>query len=278
MLLMTPPLRPAAVAFDAIAPSFDSRFRPWLSVAAQRRAVRRALTSEFPAGGKLLELGGGTGEDAAFLAERGYDVFLTDPSPAMIDVATAKLEPLGARSEVAAGEDLEEFAEQYLADGGERFDGAFSNFAPLNCVADLSPVARGLARLMNPGAPAMLVLFGTTCPGEVVTEVLRGRPHLALRRLMRGQAPARLAKREFRVVYHRRHALIQSFAPWFVLEKRIGIGVVVPPSAAEPWISQHPRLLEVMEACDRRLGGPLAMLGDHVLYQLRRTQAPLVRS
>jgi len=274
---MTFPLRPAAVAFDAIAPTFDSRFGAWLSVAAQRRAVRTALMRQFPPGGKLLELGGGTGEDATFLSHHGYDVFLTDPSPAMVEIAASKLEPLGARAQVAAGEDLEEFAEQYLAAGGGRFDGTFSNFAPLNCVADLSPVARGLARLMKPGAPAMLVLFGTLCPGEMVTEVLRRRPHLALRRLKVGQAPARLAKREFHVIYHRRQALIRAFAPWFVLEKRIGIGVAVPPSAAEPWISQHPHLLGLMEAFDRSFAGPLAMLGDHVLYQFRRTEAPSIR-
>lgn len=269
-------LRPAAIAFDAIAPTFDSRFGGWLSVAAQRRAVRAALMREFPSAGRILELGGGTGEDARFLAERGYDVFLTDPSPAMVEVARSKLEPLSMRAEVAAGEDTELFAEQYLAAGGELFDGAFSNFAPLNCVVDLSPVASGLARLLKPGAAAMLVLFGTFCPGEMVTEVLRGRPHLALRRLMRGEAPARLAKREFHVVYHRRRALMRAFAPWFVLEKRIGVGVTVPPSAAEPWISQHPHLLGVMETVDRELADPFAMLGDHVLYQFRRTDVPVV--
>jgi hypothetical protein len=66
---------------------------------------------------------------------------------------------------------------------------------------------------------------------------------------------------------------MKTFAPWFVLEKRIGIGVAVPPSAAEPWISGHPRLLNVMESADRMLSRPLALFGDHVLYQFRRTAA-----
>jgi hypothetical protein len=61
-----------------------------------------------------------------------------------------------------------------------------------------------------------------------------------------------------------------AFAPWFVLEKRIGIGVAVPPSAAEPWISRHPNMLCAMERFDRVLGGRLAVWGDHVLYQFRR--------
>ncbi|MFL6307788.1 MAG: class I SAM-dependent methyltransferase [Candidatus Sulfotelmatobacter sp.] len=270
---MTHTLRPSVVAFDAIAPTFDSRFGPWRSVAAQRRAVRAALLEVFPPGGHILELGGGTGEDATFFSERGFDIVLTDPSPAMVALAQSKLEPLGARAEIAAGEELDDFASRFASAGGALFDGAFSNFAPLNCVLDLGPVARGLARMLKPGAPAMLVLFGTFCAGEMATEILRGRPRLALRRCTLGEIPARIAKHEFQVVYHRRAALLRAFAPWFVLEKRRGIGITVPPSAAEPWISRQPRLLAAMEALDRVLARPLAMLGDHVIYQFRRTNA-----
>lgn len=270
---MTACLRPAALAFDAIAPTFDQRFGQWLSVSAQRRAVRTALLRQFPKQGHILELGGGTGEDAAFLAERGYNVLMTDPSPTMVELAKAKLSPHGSHAQVAAGEELDEFASRHLATGGELFDGAFSNFAPLNCVADLAPVARGLARMLKPSAAAMLIVFGTSCLGEIVTELLHGRPDQAFRRFKRGQVSARLSKREFSVVYHRRAELTRAFAPWFVLEKRIGIGVTVPPSAAEPWISGHPRLVAGMEELDRILSRPLATFGDHILYQFRRTAA-----
>jgi SAM-dependent methyltransferase len=268
---MTPTLPPPAAAFDAIASTFDSRFNAWRSVAAQRRAVRTALLRVFPAAGHILELGGGTGTDATFMAERGFDMLLTDPSPSMVELAKAKLSPLGAQAQIAAGEEMEDFAAKYLSAGGMLFDGVFSNFAPLNCIADLRPVARGLARLLKPGARAMLVLFGTFCPAEMMVEMLLGRPHLAFRRCKRGEASARLGKREFHVVYHRRADLLRAFDPWFVLEKRLGIGVTVPPSAAEPWISQQPRLLAAMELLDRGLSRPFAILGDHVLYQFRRT-------
>lgn len=270
---MTHPLSPAAAAFDAIAPEFDRRFGAFRSVAAQRRAVRMALLQVFPRCGHILEVGGGTGGDAEFLAERGYDVYLTDPSPAMVALANTKLSQYGAHVEIVAGEEMEEFSTRYLDAGGALFDGVFSNFAPMNCVVNLEPLAHALARLLKPGAAAMLVLFGTFCPGEVLSEVLRGRPQLALRRCKRGKMTARLAHREFQIVYHRRAALVRAFAPWFVLEKRLGIGVTVPPSAAEPWISHQPRLLAMMETLDRYLAGPLAFLGDHVLYQFRRTSA-----
>jgi SAM-dependent methyltransferase len=273
--MTTTEFNPAVGAFDAIAPQFDARFGSWLSVAAQRRAVREALLNAFPAYGRILELGGGTGEDAAFLAAHGFRVLLTDASPAMVEQARPKLAQLNCEADVVPAEEMENFAETYLSSGGTHFDGAFSNFAPLNCVADLKPVARGLARLLRAGAPAMLVVFGTFSPGEMITEVLRGRPGSALRRLNRGNVPARLSGREFRVIYHRITQLKRAFAPWFVLEKRFGIGITVPPSAAEPWISRHPRLLAAMEATDKPLRRPLAFLGDHVLYQFRRSDVPL---
>jgi ubiquinone/menaquinone biosynthesis C-methylase UbiE len=264
-------ISPAARAFDSIAPEFDRRFGAWQSVAAQRRAVRAELVSTFPSGGRILELGGGTGEDAAFLTAKGFRVLLTDPSPTMVSLARAKLAPLQSAAEVAAAEEMEQFAERHLSGGGELFDGAFSNFAPLNCVADLTPAVQGLARLLKPGAAAMLVLFGTSCPGEMITEIVRGRPRSAFRRLRREKARARLSGREFSVTYYRRRQLRRSFAPWFVLEQRVGIGITVPPSAAEPWISQHPRLLAAMENADKVLRHPFGFLGDHVLYKFRRT-------
>jgi len=260
----------SALAFDAIAPEFDTRFGEWRSVAAQRRAVRTALLCSFPRVGYILELGGGTGLDAAFLGEHGFEVLLTDPSPTMVQIARSRLLPFGSEAALVAAEDLEEFGECHISEGGRLFDGAFSNFAPLNCVANLDGVARGLARMLKPGAPVMLVLFGTCCLGEILTELLRGRPKQALRRFRRNDVQARLGKHEFAVTYHRRTALMRAFAPWFVFEKQIGIGVTVPPSAAEPWISKHPRLLSNMERLDRALSSPFACFADHVLYQFRK--------
>lgn len=269
-------LPPAADAFDRIAPHFDDRFGEWASVAAQRVAVRRNLLRAFPQGASVLEIGGGTGEDAAFLADHGRRVLLTDASPQMVRIAGPKLAGRAgaSRAEVCPAEEMETLAAERAAAGEPPFDGAFSNFAALNCVADLAPVARGLARMLHPGAPALLVLFGALPPGEVVTELARRNPRGVFRRLSRGEAPARLGGHAFTVRYHRRREIARTFAPWFRLERVRGIGVFVPPSAAEPWISRHPRFLGMLEALDRVAEGPLAALGDHVLYHLVRTGAP----
>lgn len=232
------------------------------------------MLATLPAGARVLELGGGTGEDAVWMTQNGFKVFLTDASAAMVAEASVKLAPYGAQAHVVAAEDLPGFALDHLANNGALFDAAFSNFAPLNCVEDLKPVARGLAATIRPGGHAMLVLFGRHSPGEFITEILRRRPRQALRRLARGPMPARIGGREFTVTYHRAQSLKDAMSPWFQLKRRVGVGVFVPPSAAEPWISNHPRFLGLLETLDRLVERPLAGLGDHILYQFERTQTP----
>ena len=268
------PLAPAAQAFDAIAARFDERFGEWASVAAQRRAVRAELLRAFPSGSRILEIGGGTGEDAVWLMQQGRTVQLTDPSPAMIEVASRKLTPLGAPlPRVAMAEQIGE-----VATDGSSYDGAFSNFAALNCVADLTAVARGLARCVRSGGTALIVIFGTMAPGEWLVELVRGRPRAVVRRFSRGDVSARLGGGTFTVRYHRRGDIERAFAPYFGLAGRRGIGVFVPPSAAEPWISRHPRVLASLEEIDRLVARPCAALGDHVLYELRRSEVPVAEA
>jgi len=258
-------LAPAARAFDAIAAAFDARFGPWRSVEAQRRVIRAALVEAFAEGSRLVEIGGGTGEDALWLVEQGRDLLMTDPSPAMVAAASAK----GINAAVAPAEELGALADKIA--GEPLFDGAYSIFAALNCVCDLSCFAQGVARLLRPGAPLILVLFGTCCPGEMLVETMRGRPRNAFRRFCRGDVPARLGAHEFTIRYHRRRDLERMLAPWFSLKSRQGIGIFVPPSAAEPWISAHPGLLTMLEKLDHIAGRPLALLGDHILYRFERT-------
>ena len=265
-------LSPAIQAFDAVAARFDTRFGDWRSVAAQRNQVRLQLERAFPPGARLLEIGGGTGEDAHWLAARGREVLLTDGAPSMVRIAREKLR--GQRvpePRVFSAEGIGHLAAERELAGLAPLDGAFSNFAALNCVDRLDAFAAGLARLLRPGAPALLVLFGTLCPGELVVQLARGDAGAALRRRERGPVAARLGGRDFTVRYHTSAEVRRAMSPWFELRRRIGIGVFVPPSAAEPWISEHPALVRMLDAIDRVASRALAPLGDHVLYWLERT-------
>jgi hypothetical protein len=268
-------LPPAIRAFDALAPLFDEKFSAWKSVAAQRRAVRGEFLKAFPDKAQLIELGGGTGEDALFLAERGRRVLVTDGAPAMVALAAEKARAAGLEDRVAAERvSLEELDTWAAARKDTTFDGAFSNFASLNCVADHASVAHGLARLLPARRRALLVVFGPCCPGEILVLLARGNARAAFRRLARSPAPARVGGESFTVTYPSPGTLGRAFAPWFRLRGTRGVGVFVPPSSAEPAASRFPRLLGALERLDRLAGRPLALLGDHVLCDFERTAVP----
>ena len=92
-----------------------------------------------------------------------------------------------------------------------------------------------------------------------------------MRRLRRGPTPARIGGEHFTVWYPSPWQVARALAPFFRLRRIRGIGILIPPSAAEPYISRFPRLVAALEAADRLLAAPLALLGDHVLLHFERT-------
>lgn len=91
------------------------------------------------AGERILDLGCGTGDIAATIAERDAQVVGVDASPAMIESARARFPALDFR--VADAADLPFEAE---------FDAVFSH-AVLHWVPHADDAARGIARTLKPG-------------------------------------------------------------------------------------------------------------------------------
>ena len=69
-------------AYDTRASEFAARYG-----AADLAPLHRLLLAHLPPAGRLLEIGCGTGREAAFLAEHGFTVIATDASAAMLDQA-----------------------------------------------------------------------------------------------------------------------------------------------------------------------------------------------
>ncbi|HWP03630.1 MAG TPA: class I SAM-dependent methyltransferase [Gemmatimonadaceae bacterium] len=266
---------PRAVrAFDAVAPQFDERYGQWASVRAQRRAVQREFASAFQPGSALLELGGGTGDDALFLAGRGHRILLTDGSPAMLASALRKITAAGFEDRIKLLalplERVSELRHRFPESLPPPYDGAYSNFAALNCLQDLRPFAASLAPFLRPGAPVLLVMFGPCSVGEIIVQLLHANGRAAFRRFSNGAVAASIAGHAFTVRYPSPRIVARELAPHFRLIRTSGIGVFVPPSAAEPAISRYPRLLRLLERLDAALSGPLAWMADHVLLHFRR--------
>jgi ubiquinone/menaquinone biosynthesis C-methylase UbiE len=263
--------------FDAVAIRYDETFTVSKIGQAQRASVWRELGKTFSRGDRILEIGCGTGIDACFLAERGVRVLASDSSSQMIRVATRRIQENGHQRLVQPlllpAEDLATLP------GDVWFDGVFSNFGALNCVADLRRLASDLARRLRPGAIALLCWMGSCCLWETIWYLARGNRDKAFRRWNRNGTTARIADGAFVQVYYPPvRALARSFAPEFRLTSFRGIGIAVPPSYTEAWVRRHPRWFELFQRADSWIGrGPgIRALADHVLLRFERTVSGVV--
>lgn len=262
---------PAGLAFDSIAEQYDGLFTRSLIGRAQRNAVWAVLRRTFRPGERVLELNCGTGEDALFLARMGISVLACDVSQKMISLAARRVatELPGAHVEfeVRPTERIGELREAGL------FDGVFSNFSGLNCIADLRGVALQISGLVKPGGRLLLCLSTRFCLWEMLWYLGVGEPSRAVRR-WKGHASASLGDVELTVKYPTTRDIRKQFGPMFSLLSCRGIGVSVPPSYLEDLARKHPGVVQSLEAIDRCIAGwPVCrVIGDHMLLALERNQ------
>lgn len=110
------------------------------------------LETVFPAAGRLLDLGCGTGEHSRFLASKGFEVTGIDASAAMLQKATDSPVPPNLRFVAGDITDISSLTEGL-------FDGALCVGNTLPHLADgraLSRFADGLRARLRPGAPLLL--------------------------------------------------------------------------------------------------------------------------
>ena len=259
----------AGAAFDRVAQDYDQTFTDSLIGRAQRDAVWKVLARTFRKNDKILELNCGTGEDALFLAGNGISVFALDASRQMIVRAEQRLQHSSAQLPVVFSElPTERIGELHPE---TQYDGAFSNFSGLNCIADLGTVAASLAGLVKPDGRLVLCFSTRFCLIEILYYLALGQWRKAFRRC-KGYAEVTLDGVQFTVYYPTIRGICRSFAPYFRLNSCTGIGVAVPPSYLETWALQHPRLFLLLRRLEERLATlpVLRSTGDHVLLRFER--------
>jgi ubiquinone/menaquinone biosynthesis C-methylase UbiE len=262
---------PAALVFDQMAREYDDVFTNSMIGRAQRDTVWSVLTRVFQSGDHILELNCGTGEDALFLARNDVSVTACDASEKMIQIASHRLRTEAPHASVQFNllptERIHEL--QHVT----KFDGAFSNFSGLNCVADLRQTAEDLATLLSPGAPLLICLSTRFCPWEMIWFTLHGNLRKAFRRCS-GHTTAKAGDFTVDVYYPTVRNLQTLFSPSFVIRSCTGVGVTVPPSYVEAWIRNHPKLLSMFRTIDKAISSlpGFRVLGDHVLLHFERVQ------
>ncbi|MFE0253476.1 class I SAM-dependent methyltransferase [Streptomyces sp. NPDC059010] len=163
-----PALTGADLDWDAAAPSFDDEPDHGLRDPDVRQAWASRLRSWLPGRAcDVLDLGCGTGSLSLLAAEQGHRVTGVDRSPAMVDLARAKL----------AGRDAAFLVGDAAAPpvGEERYDVVLVRHV-LWTLPDPARVLRHWAGLLRPGGRLVLVegVWGTVSPVGIPADRLTG--------------------------------------------------------------------------------------------------------
>ena len=256
--------------FDHAAASYDRDFSQPALGRCLRLLVRDNLRQFLPPTGRVLELGCGTGEDALWLAEQGWQVLASDSSQAMLAVSDAKFAAYGDGMNLKAQPlDLNQPLDWIAIEGD--FELVFANFGVLNCVADRRRLAEELAARTTPTAIVALVVMGPSCVWEIGYHLGRGRLRSALRRWTEPQAPVGNGA-QVRVWYPSPARLQAEFAPWFRPLAWRAIGLLIPPSYLAPRLEKRPSLLNALARLESLIASaPLSpWLADHYLAIFER--------
>ena len=251
-------------AFDAVADTYDGPSGNNALAQRMRQTLLDAVTANVPPGARLLDLGCGTGIDAVYLAQRGYDVVAIDAAPSMVArtrerAARAGLDGM-VRSRVLDMHDL-----AWLA--GEHFDGIYSDLGPLNCALDLPDVLHACAELLTPGGTLVASVIGRWCPWELLYYGARGRPRRALLRTSRDIVPVPLAGGTVWTRYFTPREFVRALGPDFTVDGYRSLNLLLPPPYLVGITERFPALTDWLAALDARLGALplLRALGDHFL-------------
>lgn len=294
--------------FDAVASGYDAAFTEMRLGRWLRGMVWAQLGRAFQPGARVLELGCGTGEDAVWLAGRGVQVMATDASSTMLDVARRKAELSGVQhhlefaqldlNAIGTGEPAGEIpmfgSRMDLVGAGALpvrddafvggragvnpaptnvplYDGAFSNFGPLNCLADRRALAAALAERVRTGGQLVFVVMGPLCPWESAWYLLHAHPRTAIRRFRKGVSSV-VGGQVLRVWYPSPRTLRAEFEPYFREAQTLGIGTLLPPSDLGHLVEKEPELFERLHSIDQRMQArfPWTSLNDHYLMCLER--------
>ena len=270
----------AAEAFSRYAPDYDREQQANLLARWTRARSKRILARSFRPGDRVLEIGCGTGEEALYLASRGVSVVATDASAGMIEAVRTKLAALGVgdprairvSARVLAAREIGQLVGEF---GSGSFSGAYSSFGPLNCEADLRPVASALAELVRPGGKVVISLLNRFCAWETLWHMAKLQPRTAFRRWGgRAQATVREAwgDQKIPVYYWTPSTIDRLFIPHFSTVRRSALTWALPPPDLEGLVKHRPRLLRLLAYIEVRLASrwPFNAIGDHIVLEMVR--------
>jgi SAM-dependent methyltransferase len=259
-------------AFDGVAAGYDRSNAENAMLCAMRARVWAAVDTYVPPASHMLDLGCGPGCDAERFAAHGHRVTAIDWSPAMVAEARRRVRAGGVAERVNVHHlgihDLDRLMPPAL-----QFDAAYSNFGPLNCVAQPNAAAYMIADRIRPGGILVASVIGRVCPWEIAVHAARGQFARATIRFTRGLAPVPLDGRTVWTRYYTPGEFQRIFEiAGFTRVARRALGLFVPPPYMDAFARRHPTLIAALQRIDDGLGAwpGIRAWGDHFLIVMRK--------
>ena len=196
----------AIAAFDNAAEVYDVLEEQNFLMKEMRKKVWDIYIDLIPPGSNILELNCGTGTDAVFLAQKGYNVLATDGSEEMIKLLNSKIAVLDLKKCRTA---LKSFDK--ISDIDEtKFDAVISNFGGLNCIDDFTKLKESISEKLKDKGQFIAVIMNRFCPWEVLYYMVKMNFRNAFRRFNQKGIEADLYGQKVRTYYFSTRTFIQN--------------------------------------------------------------------
>lgn len=235
-------------AFDIASLDYDKVFTFSTIGKAQRRRVFKYLAPSFSDKKlSILELNCGTGEDAIKLSKMGHQVFATDSSQGMIQIAKTKQFEPNCQFKTF---DITSLSKDVFETD---FDLIFSNFGGFNCLKqnDIQTFFEASSSILSKNGRIVLVIMPKNTLWERIYFSLKGQFKKAKRRDTTTSLEVNVAGENVKTWYYNPTEIV-SLASNFKLEKIKPIGLCIPPSYLESSIFGKKisiRILSFLEHC-----------------------------
>jgi 2-polyprenyl-3-methyl-5-hydroxy-6-metoxy-1,4-benzoquinol methylase len=204
------------------------------------------------------------------LARLGHHVTATDWSPQMIertrDRALREHVTGGVRALTIGAHELNHL------EGDQAFDGAYSNLGALNCVPELSVVARECARLLKPGGTLVFTVIGRVCPWEIAYFLSQRRWARVKVRYARAFVPVGMNNHTIWTRYYQPREFYREFRQHFALVHYRGLCLFAPPPYLTWMRDRHAAVYRSLWRLDRKISAwpVLRAMGDHFLMVMKK--------
>jgi ubiquinone/menaquinone biosynthesis C-methylase UbiE len=260
----------AEAAFTNQSDIFDDLYSHNTIINYKRNRVREHVLRYLKRGSTILEINSGTGIDALYFAQNGFKVHTTDISKGMQAQLVQKVKDHGFEKLIS--NELCSFTQLDTLTAKGPYDLIFSNFAGLNCTADLDRVLKSFSPLLNPGGLVTLVVLPKFCLWETML-LFKGDFKTAFRRFFsRNGRAAHVEGVHFKCWYYNPSFIQNHLKNEFKTLNIEGLCSVVPPSYMEGFAEKHPGLYSSLTAMEGMLKSswPWKYVGDYYIISLRK--------